>query len=221
MATIIQYGSALRVIDSNARQEGSIVYLLPDVEPTPPTPPSPEGSIEVILYKNKSDTHRVDKTEYLTQVGSLMGVLREACSLISPSINVQLNYIPNFNYVYIPIFNRYYYVTNVTSIRKDLWEISLDIDVLMTYRDGIKKLDAFVVRNEHTYNDFLIDDRRVIEQGYDVDVYTLQNDIFDVDEGGEENGSFVVSGFAIGTEANPDYNSSTETTKEGEYNAHT
>lgn len=205
MAKVIQYGSTIRVLEATAKQINTTVYLEVESAPLPPTPPSPEGSIEVILYKNKSDTHRVDKTEYLTQVGSLMGVLREACSLISPSINVQLNYIPNFNYVYIPIFNRYYYVTNVTSVRKDLWTISLDIDVLMTYREGIKKLDAFIVRNEHTYNDFLIDDKRVIEQGYKTETFTLQNDIFDVDDetARNERGQFVVSGFALSAEVNP------------------
>lgn len=211
MARVIQYGTTIRVLEANANQVNNTVFLLTEDIPVPPQPPSPEGSFTVMLYKNSSEHERVDKTNYLTAVESVMCVLRGECSIINPELTLALNRVPDFNYVYIPIFKRYYYVNDFTSLRKDLWAISLSIDVLMTYKDGIKKLDAFVVRNEHTYNDWIIDDRRVIEQGYDIDTYTLTNEVFDADEGiAGKNGSFIVSGFAIGTEDNPDYVATTE-----------
>lgn len=211
--TLDELYSTLHLRDVSVKQEGNkIVIGSSEYVPMP----EPVNGFTITLYKNKADTHRVDKSSYLTVVGELNGALRSGTNLVSPSILIYYEGLPNFNYVYLSPFKRYYYVSSVDIVRTNLYEIFLDVDVLMTYREGIKKLDAFVVRNEHTYNDFLVDDRRVIEQGYDVDVYTLQNDIFDIDAGGEENGSFVISGFAIGTEANPDYNAPTETTEEGD-----
>lgn len=145
------------------------------------------------LYQSTTELNRVDKTNYLTSTGVLSGVLREECSITEPSINIQLEGVPNFNYVYIPIFGRYYFVTNITSIKQNLWNISLEVDVLMTYKDSIYSLYGFIERNENEYNPEIIDTKRVVEQGFNVEEHTIQNSVFSA------NGSYVLNAFGCKT----------------------
>ena len=89
-------------------------------------------------------------------------------------------------------FGRYYYITDIVSVRKGLWEVSLSCDVIMTYRLGIKNAQAFVERNENTNNPYIIDKKRVVEEGIDVEEHTVTNELFD-----ETTGSFVLVGFGL------------------------
>ena len=125
--------------------------------------PSPVFSI--ILYQNKAEENRVNKTDYLTTVATLNGALRDACSVITPSIVIEMSSFPTFNYVGIPTFNRYYFVQNITSITKNLWRIDLRADVLMTYKTGINALHAITARQEFDFNNLLTDNEMPVENG--------------------------------------------------------
>lgn len=135
------------------------------------------------LYKNKAESNRVDKTDYLTNIGTLPGALRDESSIINPVITVEYLDIPTFNYVYIPIFNRYYFVNDITSVRYKLWQISLSIDTLMTYKDAIMQCVGFIDRNEHEFNAGIIDKKRVIEQGRTMEISSVTNELFTGVEG--------------------------------------
>ena len=199
--SIYELYSLLKLNQVEGKQEGN-TFIIGSSEyvPLPPDPDPVEG-FTINLYKNTAETHRVDKTSYLTAVGGLDGALRHDTNLINPTILIYYEKLPDFNYVYIAPFKRYYYVESVNIVRTNLYEIVLSVDVLMTYKDGIKKLDAFIVRNEHKYNDWLIDDKRVIEQGYDVDILEIESPVFEADYGGSTpNGSFVLSGLGFSVE---------------------
>lgn len=112
-------------------------------------------TFDLYLFTNGSPKDEVRKD--LTSVGTLSGSLREECSVINPIIKVETANILYFNYVYIPIFKRYYYVTGTRVIRKGLWELSLKVDVLMTYADLIYQQEAYVTRNEYQYDEDKID----------------------------------------------------------------
>lgn len=143
------------------------------------------------IYRNSAEDNRVDKTEYLTLIGTINGALRNSDSVIDLSLTLEYNGFPNFNYVHIPMFGRYYYIVDIVSVRTNLWEISLVVDVLMTYKDSIKKLNVFVDRNEFQYNRNIIDKKRVISQGFDSTETTVANELFD------GSSSCVLSGFYI------------------------
>lgn len=117
----------------------------------------PATTFNINLYQNSAEVNRVDKTEYLTPAGVLSGALREECSIVSPSITFKQESVPTFNYVYIEIFGRYYFVTGMTSVSKDLWRMSLSCDVLMTWKDDIRALTAIIARQETSYNPLLLD----------------------------------------------------------------
>ena len=117
------------------------------------------------LYQNSAENNKVDKSASLTSVGTIVGVLREQCSVINPSFMIEYDGVPDFNYVYFPIYNRYYFVTNITSIKNGLWQIDLSVDVLMTYKKQIGDQSAFIERSESTYDVDKVDD--LISYDYD------------------------------------------------------
>lgn len=136
------------------------------------------------LYQNTAEQERVDKSSYLTYIDTLNGVLREECSIINPSILIEYTgTLPTFNYIHIPIFQRYYYVRNIISVRKNLWRIDCSVDVLMTYNSGIRNLEAYIGRQEFDYNNELIDSQLPCEKQSTIMV-------FDWSEGGSNTGYF-------------------------------
>lgn len=143
----------------------------------------PATTFGINLYKNRAEANRVDKTDYLTGVGTINGALREESSITKPVITFESLDIPVFNYVFIPTFNRYYFVNDITSIRYKLWQISLSIDPLMTYRNAIMSCVGFIDRNEHEFNAGIIDKKRAIEQGRTMEVDSVTNELFTGVEG--------------------------------------
>ena len=137
-----------------------------------------EGTIELKLYKNSSEQNRVDKTNYLTSIGSIYGTPRTPISILAITMEIEYPNIPDFNYVYIPQFNRYYYLAEYTIEGYKRYIINLSVDVLMSYKDGIKSLTAFVDRNENTYNPLLSDDKRVVENGAKFEEHIVENSLF-------------------------------------------
>lgn len=113
---------------------------------------------EINLYQNKAEINRVDKTDYLVSVGSISGYLREESSLIEPKLIIEYEEVPNFNYVYIAKFKRYYFVQEITSVRTRLFRITLKCDVLMSYKEKILNLNCYIARNEYEYNLDIQDD---------------------------------------------------------------
>ena len=108
--------------------------------------------MNIVLYSNASEINAVDKN--LTELTTLTGTLREQSSIIDPIITISDidNYIGSMNYAYIPEFNRYYFITNVESVRNNLWKVAFHVDVLFTYRDAIRANSAIIERNENEYD---------------------------------------------------------------------
>lgn len=78
------------------------------------------------------------------------------------------DYVLAANYAYIPEFNRYYFINDIISVRKNIWQLVMNVDVLMSYKDHILKLDAFVTRNEFDFNPLIKDD--LVSYYYDKEV---------------------------------------------------
>ena len=140
-----------------------------------------EKGLSIELYRMTCEKNFVDKTNYINKVLDLNGTLREACTLMNPVITIEyFGDVPSFNYVFIPQFNRYYFVTALTNIRDGLWSMSLHVDVLMTYKSTIKQQNGFIARNENDYNLLIEDTERVREKDEEVEVIdiTYDNDVF-------------------------------------------
>lgn len=145
-----------------------------------------QDNIYVVLYNNTSEKNRLDKTNYLTEISTLSGVFRDEVDLTDVDIDIEYDIVDtdygalyNINYVYIPIFRRFYFVDNISFTRKNLITLKCSIDVLYTYRAKILELYGFVDRNEFDYNDKIIDTKRVAEQGTDVISFASTYSAFD------------------------------------------
>lgn len=108
--------------------------------------------MNIILYQNISEYNAVNKT--INNLTTLTGTLREESSIIDPIITISDidSYVGSMNYAYIPEFNRYYFITNIETIRNKLWRVSFHVDVLYTYREQIKSNSAIIERNETQYD---------------------------------------------------------------------
>lgn len=107
------------------------------------------------LFNNTSPANYV--TKQLTEVTTLSGNLLEPSSIIEPTIVIERNSPVGFNYFQIPDFNRYYFLTGVSSDSRNLVSIAGHCDVLMSYANQIKASDAIVRRNEYLFNLYLDD----------------------------------------------------------------
>ena len=130
------------------------------------------------FYKSTAEKNRMDKSAYLTEIIQSTGTLRRATSIISPEFEFIYNKVPDFNYVYIPNFNRYYFIDNIVSLRNNVWTLSLSVDVLMSFKEQIKECEAFIDRNEFSYNQLIVDNQLPLQQGQNVEIEFISNELF-------------------------------------------
>lgn len=117
--------------------------------------------MKINLMYNASDMNVLGKS--LTTQATLDGVLKAPTDVVNPYIKVKMddNLSHNINYCYIPQLGRYYFITDITSIRNGLWGIQCHCDVLETYKAQLKNLSGVVARQEFNYN-LMLDDGTLI-----------------------------------------------------------
>ena len=99
--------------------------------------------MNILLYKTTNANNDLNKT--ISNKVELVGALRDASSIIAPSILIQSNPI-GYNYAYIPEFGRYYYIKNITAFRKGAYIVDLKCDVLMSFKEEILNMSGIVSR---------------------------------------------------------------------------
>lgn len=119
--------------------------------------------MNVMLFsfaKKKNSTRQPTLTEGTT----LSCQLKDDTSLMNPVIVINPNspgfptpFVPSlYNYVYIPSFTRYYFVSD-WAYTLGVWECSLTVDVLASFKTAIGLTSAYVVRSSHSYNGEVMD----------------------------------------------------------------
>lgn len=111
----------------------------------------------IILYKTASEPNRLSKV--LIGEKSLSGTLRTESSIINPSVILEIDDIVEYNYMYIPEFNRYYFITDIVSIRNRIFKVNAHVDVLMSYASAIKTNRAIIDRIADEEQKYLADSR--------------------------------------------------------------
>lgn len=157
---------------------------------------------EIKTYQNTAESNRVDKTLYLTTVGTISGTLRESTSISALELTIEYPKIPDFNYIYIPEFNRYYFITDIVSVTNKLWALYCHCDVLMTYKDGLYNSVAYIDRTgvPGDYGRLIVDKQRAIQLGQDVSTINLDviNDLFEsTGTWADRQGVFIISGISL------------------------
>lgn len=83
-------------------------------------------------------------------------VLKNGCDIITPTFYMQLNRVPNWSM--LKFEGRYYFITGITSLRQDYWQIDADVDVLATYKTDIQGTTEFILYDS-TVNTEIVDNR--------------------------------------------------------------
>lgn len=103
--------------------------------------------MDILLYTNNSDNNVLNK-DIVFQKQIVCYANKENIDILSPDI--LLSYIDikalNVNYCYIKELNRYYYINSYKYEKNHLLKLTLQTDVLMTFRDNIL-LSSGVVKN--------------------------------------------------------------------------
>lgn len=72
--------------------------------------------------------------------------VKSPSSLEAPKVELSTAYPGNFNYAYIPEWNRYYFITDC-SYDEGLWVLQLKVDVLATYKTEIGNASLYILRS--------------------------------------------------------------------------
>ena len=153
----------------------------------------------ITLYKNNSDNIVVDKS--LTFLNELDGNFRDDESLINPVILIDKTSLETFyeiqydnedvqyddediavtldfnindtNYLYIKEFNRYYFINDINVYNNQLLILSCHVDVLMSYKDIFRNLNALISRNEYDYDEYIEDEKQLFDYKLDMNEYDV------------------------------------------------
>ena len=119
--------------------------------------------MEVQLFYNVSDPRCINKN--LIEGDTFEGQARDQVSLMNPVVVFDTNEVIKYNYAYIPEFERYYSITNITAYRNNLYEVSMSVDVLMSFRRDILNCVAVVDKQAmQEHGDEYIDDGSLVTE---------------------------------------------------------
>lgn len=115
--------------------------------------------MDITFYTNKSDKRYLNKR--ISTVKTINGALiKEESTIERPTVVLRGNNVPNqsqINYAYIPTYSRYYYITEITQRAGGIVEISMEVDVLMSFANQIRNVQCMIERQQVAYNDYYQD----------------------------------------------------------------
>lgn len=118
--------------------------------------------MDIKLYTCIDDNRMIPK--HTMNELTMSGTLRNATDVSSPIVQFEMELTELYNYMYIPDFGRYYYLSPPVSVRSGLVEYTGRIDVLQSWYDTFKYSPMIASRSDSTYNKFLPDTERPLEQ---------------------------------------------------------
>lgn len=102
--------------------------------------------MKVEFYNTADNANTVNKT--LQPITTLNIIFRQAVNEATPFIIMNRDKLKGSNYVHIPNFNRYYFISSVENYTANLVRIDLVTDLLMTYKDVILNTPVLITATE-------------------------------------------------------------------------
>lgn len=103
------------------------------------------------------ESKRENSTKQRTMSTTQSCLFKNGCSMLYPTLLLELDTDSFPTYTGFKIDNRYYNVTDIKSVRQNLFEISGEVDVLATYKTEIGSATEYVTRAAGAYNPYVID----------------------------------------------------------------
>lgn len=107
--------------------------------------------MDIVLGTIADESNKLNKT--ISNVINISGTLRQETSVINPSVLIEAQNLSGFNYMYIYEFGRYYFITDIVSVKNGLWRVTGKVDVLMSFKDGIETCPVILANTEVTQLD--------------------------------------------------------------------
>ena len=111
-------------------------------------------SITVTLY---TFSKRENSTAQPSTGTDYYCVLKQPTSIINPTLEISASDITAYNYAYISAFGRYYFMKDITSVANNLWQITLEVDPMATYKTQIGGSTQYVLRSASNYDGDIVD----------------------------------------------------------------
>ena len=121
------------------------------------------------FYNNSSDNRVVHKS--LSVIASNVSIdANGQIDVTNPVIKLNMNEnILLSNYMYIPKWNRYYYITVIRVLNGKQIEITGHCDVLMSFWNNFKNSLCVAQRSSSNYDEYIDDDLVIIKDKYRIE----------------------------------------------------
>ena len=143
--------------------------------------------MNIKLWSSASEVVAVNKD--ISVIDDVSATIKGALSVENPVLILQYksDIQSNVNYVYIPEYNRYYFVTDIINLTGGRYELHCKVDVLMSFKDNILNLSCIVDKqsSKDNANMYLDDGSFVVQSKEFVDTINFPN-------GFNDNGEFIL-----------------------------
>ena len=141
--------------------------------------------MEVQFFYNVSDPRCINKN--LIEGDTFEGQARDQISIMNPIVTFDTEDIIKYNYAYIPEFERYYSIDNIVAYRNNLYEVTMSVDVLMSFRRDILSCVAVVDKQSMQENgDEYIDDGSLVTDNI------MFTEVLEFDEGFNDTVEYIL-----------------------------
>ena len=125
-----------------------------------------------------STTKKRNSTYIPTFSKTLSCMLKEGSSVIDPILIFErANVNHSYNYVYIPDFNRYYFVKDILYNGAKIYYYC-SVDVLASFKNEIGSSSHYVTRSSYTYNGYIVDNLYPVTQEIQIKQVDLWSNAF-------------------------------------------
>lgn len=115
--------------------------------------------MKVRLYAISDDPRKLDKNATPTTGTELVGTIRDIADVLHPTITFTGN-VTGYNYMYVPDFGRYYFLSPPTIVRTGLTMYTGHVDVLHSFAAGIRALPGIPARSASAADWYIRDTRQ-------------------------------------------------------------
>lgn len=107
--------------------------------------------MQIVLYTYYGKQNKINKNGNFYNRWVCNGTLREGTSFINPVILIEKETPPlqnKYNYMFIPEFNRHYFINDIIHRNNSLFEIHGHVDVLFSNYKDIYESKAILIKTE-------------------------------------------------------------------------
>lgn len=138
----------------------------------------------ITLYRVEDDPRVVNKTLSNASL-TIDAKCTDAKDILNPEfvINLAAQVSAKYNYMRIPEFNRYYFITDMAYDTAQNLVISAHVDVLKTYADSIPSINGMITRSSNANGEKTDSSLPVNEYAKELHLYTIPTPVVSLLDG--------------------------------------